>query len=463
MYQTAFERHNYSPTLGQLVEAGVPVFNDWWSTHVPEYRKILETKILHKYWFYQIGQETPDRFVHTLNQTLEEIMPYYNQLYASELLKINPLLNHAITTDHRSIENLIKDAQSSIDKYGKAVRDFMEKSGTSTTGNVAGTGNITGSIDKQGQTVYNKHGDESTHGEHDIHTTHNDTDNVEYTDKKVTDTDTTTEGTKEETEKAVTSRDVKNTGTVEQSSQWTETTDDDATSKSDRTLHGTTVTSSEQDYSDTPQRSLAADQQQVGGLRRSYLTNVTWNDGKTTNDETEGTVGSSTDDMTVEHSGTTTTTNNLDENTSQTVDTTSTVNTSGKGTEDTTVETKGTKNETIQGDKQENGKNDGTRTWEEHGGETSTGHQTTTQTTGTTTKSTGSQNTESRSTTSDDRTEGTATKENQVKTTDLGESTTQQGFMNVSSSQLLEAFRRTFLNIDASILEDIKTCFMTVF
>lgn len=463
MYQTVFQQHNYSPTLGQLFEAGVPIFNDWWNTHVPEYRQVLETKILHKYWFYQIGQETPDRFIHTLNQTLEEIMPYYNQLYASELIHINPMLNHAITTDHRSIENLIKDAQSSIDKYGKAVRDFLEKSGTSTTGNIAGTGNITGSIDKSGQSSYNKHGDEVNHAEHVVDATHNDTDNITYSDKKVTDTDTTHHETKDGTEKAVTEKGIENTGTVTQENSWTETTDDDATTKTDRTLNGTTTATTEQDYSDTPQRSLAASQQQVGGLRRDYLSNVTWTNSTTTNSETEGTTQTSADDMTVEHSGKNTTTNDLKESTDQTVDTTTNITTDGTGTEDTTVDTSGKKDETMEGTRNETGSNDGTKKWEEHGGETSSAHQTTTQTTGTTSKSTGTQNTESRSTTSDDRTEGTATKENQVKTTDLGESTTQQGFMNISSSQLLDAFRKTFLNVDASIMEDIKTCFITVF
>lgn len=463
MYQNVFREKNCTPTLGQLVEAGVPIFNNWWSTHVPEYRQVLETKILHRYWFYQIGQETPDRFIHILNQTLEEIMPYYNQMYASELIKINPMLNHAITTDHRSIENLIKDAQSSTDKYGKAVRDFMEKTGTSSTGNVAGTGNITGTIDKTGQISYNKHGDEATHGEHDLAASHNDTDNTTYSDKKVTDSGTTHEETKDATEKAVTDKGVKNTGTVTQETTWKETTDDDATSQTDRTLNGTTTVSGEKNYADTPQRSLASSQQQVGGLRRDYLTNVTWDNSTTTVSETEGTTGSSTDNMTVDHTGTNTTTNNLEEATDQTVDTTTNITVKGSGTEDTTVDTTGTKNETMDGTRKESGTNDGTKEWSEHGGEKSDTRQTTTQGTTTTSKTVGTQNTEGRSTTSDDRAESVSAKENQVKTTDIGESTTQQGFMNVASSALLDAFRKTFLNVDLSIMEDIKTCFMTVF
>lgn len=46
-------------------------------------REQLNKKILDHYRFYQIGQETPGRFLYYLEATMNEIMPKYNQLYKS--------------------------------------------------------------------------------------------------------------------------------------------------------------------------------------------------------------------------------------------------------------------------------------------------------------------------------------------------------------------------------------------
>lgn len=66
----------------QLTE--YPIFDE-------TYRNILNQKILNHYKFREIGFETPALFRHYLKTTLNEIMPYYNQLYKSQLLQFNPL------------------------------------------------------------------------------------------------------------------------------------------------------------------------------------------------------------------------------------------------------------------------------------------------------------------------------------------------------------------------------------
>lgn len=60
------------------------------------YRKILNNKILDHYSFEEIGFESPAMFAHYLKVRLQEIMPKYNKLYESELLKIDPLINYSI-------------------------------------------------------------------------------------------------------------------------------------------------------------------------------------------------------------------------------------------------------------------------------------------------------------------------------------------------------------------------------
>ena len=46
-------------------------------------REELNKKIIDHYRFYEIGSETPGRFLYNLEMTLNEIMPYYNQMYKS--------------------------------------------------------------------------------------------------------------------------------------------------------------------------------------------------------------------------------------------------------------------------------------------------------------------------------------------------------------------------------------------
>lgn len=58
-----------------------------------EHRKELYKKILGHYYTREIGYETVGLWKLKLNQKMMEIMPYYNQLYESELLEFDPLKN----------------------------------------------------------------------------------------------------------------------------------------------------------------------------------------------------------------------------------------------------------------------------------------------------------------------------------------------------------------------------------
>ena len=75
-----------------------PIFDD-------KYRNLLNNKIIEHYWFREIGLETPQLFKMFINRKMNEIMPYYNQLYNSELLEINPLYNYYVDTDEKRITN----------------------------------------------------------------------------------------------------------------------------------------------------------------------------------------------------------------------------------------------------------------------------------------------------------------------------------------------------------------------
>lgn len=79
--------------LGELVDSGFPL----WDFDFPVPRSVvdyngkrctvdfdkarLQQKIIDHYRFRQIGQETPARFKHYLKARMQEIMPYYVQVY----------------------------------------------------------------------------------------------------------------------------------------------------------------------------------------------------------------------------------------------------------------------------------------------------------------------------------------------------------------------------------------------
>lgn len=65
-----------------------------------EYRSILCKKILKHYYMREICCETVGLWLLWVNTRLEEIMPYYNQLYESARIEFNPMHDVEVTTTH---------------------------------------------------------------------------------------------------------------------------------------------------------------------------------------------------------------------------------------------------------------------------------------------------------------------------------------------------------------------------
>lgn len=98
----------------------------------PQYKNVLETKIMEHYWFREIGLETYGKFKFFLNRKLNEIMPYYNQLYKSATIEFNPMHDTDINRVHDRIQNETRDKQSKTDSTNDITVDSTEtgKSGT---------------------------------------------------------------------------------------------------------------------------------------------------------------------------------------------------------------------------------------------------------------------------------------------------------------------------------------------
>lgn len=74
------------------------------------YRPILCQKILKHYYLREIGSETVGIWKLWMNTRLEEIMPFYNQLYNSALLEFNPLYDVDLKRTHnRKVDSSKQD------------------------------------------------------------------------------------------------------------------------------------------------------------------------------------------------------------------------------------------------------------------------------------------------------------------------------------------------------------------
>ena len=235
-YSEFTSANNPSYTLGQLVSQGYQVFDDSWGTFIKEHKAELCEKIVKHYYFNEICCDQPDRFRHYLNEQLARIMPYYNQMYESELIKFDPISNHFIKNCGGSLETAVKQMNSADAEVRKTLTDLI-KSGTSKSD----------FNDKDG--IVQSEAEDYTRDY---------TENKEKNETENTRTDTTT----------------------------TDTLKRDMTSNSVSDGNTSETTDNIKKYSDTPQKKL------TGEIDETYLTNYTHDSEKSTttsHDETNTT------------------------------------------------------------------------------------------------------------------------------------------------------------------------------
>lgn len=88
-------------SVKQIIAAAIPyVFDFDFPIFDESYRNVLESKILKHYYTREIGLETVGLWKLKLDTKLNEIMPFYNQLYKSELIEFNPMYDVNLTRDH---------------------------------------------------------------------------------------------------------------------------------------------------------------------------------------------------------------------------------------------------------------------------------------------------------------------------------------------------------------------------
>ena len=125
----------YTTEIRRLVEShfdlglkNYPIFDE-------SYRQTLNDKSINHYYFREIGFETAGLFKFYLNQKMAEIMPYYNQLYKSQLLEFNPFYNVDKTTKNDGVKNANSNSVGNSTTTGSSEYDNTSTNDTLKNGN----------------------------------------------------------------------------------------------------------------------------------------------------------------------------------------------------------------------------------------------------------------------------------------------------------------------------------------
>jgi len=124
-----------------------------------EMKKEIEQSIIDYYFFYEIGQETPDRFKQVFKTKFLLMIDYYNKLHNTTLLEYNPLINYSIN-------------------------EALEQLGRNTTNqNTTGTSVSSGSNTDKSTNTSEDNGSNSTTSTNNLSTTNNETTTSETSEK----------------------------------------------------------------------------------------------------------------------------------------------------------------------------------------------------------------------------------------------------------------------------------------
>lgn len=108
------------PDYEKINLAYYPLFNEG-------YRKILNGKIIDEYFNQEISTETIDNFLLIIRKKMDQIMPYFNELYLSKQLEFDPLK----TMDIHSVGTSIMEGNETVN--GTNTTESDTKSGSRAT------------------------------------------------------------------------------------------------------------------------------------------------------------------------------------------------------------------------------------------------------------------------------------------------------------------------------------------
>lgn len=136
--------------LRELVENGIDVWAfDYPSYYKGEQKAAFEQKVIDHYYFRQIGQETPARWLHYFRARIREVMPYYIQLYESEALM------HSIEDPFGNVDiTETFEEERSVHSTGTLNSETTGSSTDTTTGSSSGTDTTTETLTEDKEHKY---------------------------------------------------------------------------------------------------------------------------------------------------------------------------------------------------------------------------------------------------------------------------------------------------------------------
>ena len=128
-------------SVNSVMNFDYPIFDE-------NYRNVLNTKILRHFYTREICEETVGLWKLRLSQTLNEIMPLYNQLYNSELENIKPFYNIDLQTERNINDNTNKNGTENT-QINSTKNETKNGTGTENNNvNKRGTDTTTNKIDR---------------------------------------------------------------------------------------------------------------------------------------------------------------------------------------------------------------------------------------------------------------------------------------------------------------------------
>ncbi len=425
------ESEGYNSINDILERCRENIFNFDFPIFDEAYRPVIEKKILKHYYTREIATETVGLWKHYLDMRLNEIMPYYNKLYETELLHFNPFYDVDLFTEanKKGLHSGSENGTSNTSTHETNNTNTIAKSTANETGTEDGIGSKTNETFGTGSedNITNEKGaiyrDGTDYGVTSVK-------GKEKTNQTGSGTSNTTKDTESTDGGSDTTSTEKDTTSTDGGSDTTSTTNTNKNTRYDL-------------YSDTPQGSLS------GVENENYLTNA-----RKIIDDGTGSTGSSTTNYgktthSNEQSDTTTTygkTNSTNEETDTTTNYTDETNTDR--TEDSTSTLTKHSSDVTNNDKS----NKTTFSNNTLGSEHSTAqkeHNVTNET-----------NSEGETTSSTDGTaDNTTTKNSTLNTTEDYIKHVYGKTPGFSYSKLLQEFRETFLNIDMLIINELSDLF----
>ena len=425
----------------KIFDFDFPIFDE-------NYRIPLENKILKHYYTREIGFETVGLWKHFLGMRMNEIMPYYNKLYSSELIEFNPMYDVDLTTDYNKVNNGDRDKSSEFIENGSFLQEDTTSQHDNSTSETSSTenSNLIEATNSNGNETSNQNKVSAENSTANEAGNFNNTSNKNETNVFENTSSKEETGTKEETSNSSTDMAGASSSAGDNHSHSHGTDNNIITNKNDHWEY----------FSDTPEGGIAGltASGAVGDL--NYLTTALH-----TTDNGSGSINNKTLDNTTDGESTTnTSTNDHSETTASKNDTTknnSGVSNAGSVDKETNVTNNGveSKDSNASKDSEENisGTIDKTSNSETSTSGDKTGNKTTT--------SEGDVNSNAVKTGSDNK-NGSANSSEVIKNIEdyLHHVVGKSG--GVSYSKLLNEYRDTFLNIDMMIIKDLKDLFMNV-